>query len=357
MATNYLVLEDGTVLEGVAFGYEKAVSGEVVFTTAMGGYQENITDPSNCGQILVSTYPLVGDYGITDSANQSDNVWIAGLVVKEYCDEPSPMYNGRKIDDFLKEHKIPGISGIDTREITLKTRDNGTMKGAIVYDKANIDAVIEDLKKMPEYPVENLVSKVSCKTAYSVDNGKDLTVGVIDCGLMNGIKKSLSERYNLKVFPYDTAAQTILDAGVDGVVVTNGPGNPAHPEIMDTVVKTVKELSSKTAIVGLGLGNQIVALALGGNTYKLKYGHRGTSQPVRCGTRIYITTQNHGYAIDEASLEGTGLVADQININDKSVEGTRHKDLPIITCQYVPGESSDTAFVYEDFTKMMEARK
>ena len=163
MATNYLVLEDGTVLEGVAFGYEKAVSGEVVFTTAMGGYQENITDPSNCGQILVSTYPLVGDYGITDSANQSDNVWIAGLVVKEYCDEPSPMYNGRKIDDFLKEHKIPGISGIDTREITLKTRENGTMKGAIVYDKANIDAVIEDLKKMPEYPVENLVSKVSCK--------------------------------------------------------------------------------------------------------------------------------------------------------------------------------------------------
>ena len=126
---------------------------------------------------------------------------------------------------------------------------------------------------------------------------------------------------------------------------------------MDTVVKTVKELSSKTAIVGLGLGNQIVALALGGKTYKLKYGHRGTSQPVRCGTRIYITTQNHGYAIDEASLEGTGLVADQININDKSVEGTRHKDLPIITCQYVPGESSDTAFVYEDFTKMMEARK
>jgi carbamoyl-phosphate synthase small subunit len=231
------------------------------------------------------------------------------------------------------------------------------MKGAIVFDKADIESTIEDLKKMPEHPEENLVAEVSCKSAYTVDNGKDLTVGVIDCGLMNGIKKSLSDRYNLKVFPYDTSAQTIIDSGVDGVVITNGPGNPAHPAILDTVVKTVRELSSKTAIIGLGLGNQIVALALGGKTCKLKYGHRGTSQPVRCGTRIYITTQNHGYAVDEASLEGTGLVADQININDKSVEGTRHKDLPIITCQYVPGESSDTAFVYEDFTKMMEARK
>ena len=357
MATNYLVLEDGTVLEGVAFGHEKVNLGEVVFTTAMGGYQEYITDPSNSGQILVSTYPLVGDYGITDDANQSDGVYIAGLVVQEYCENPSPMYNGRKIDDFLKEKKIPGISGIDTRELALKIRNNGTLKGAIIYDEADIEATISKLKEMPAFPEENLVAEVSCKTAYTVDNGKDLTVGVIDCGIMNGIKDALSERYNLKVFPYDTPAQTILDAGVDGVVIANGPGNPAHPAIMDTVVKTVKDLSSQTAILGICFGSQIVALALGGKTYKLKYGHRGGSQPVRCGNRVYITSQNHGYAVDEASLEGTGLVIDQVNINDKSVEGTRHKDLPIITCQYVPGESSDTAFVYEDFTKMMEARK
>ena len=357
MAINYLVLEDGTVLEGEAFGFEKVNLAEVVFTTAMGGYQEYITDPSNRGQILVSTYPLVGDYGIIDGADQSDNAWIAGLVVKEYCKDPSPMYNGGRIDDFLKEKKIPGIAGIDTRELVLKIRNNGTLKGAIVFDKDSIESVIADLRKMPEYPAENLVAEVSCKTAYTVDNGKDLTVAVIDCGITNGIKADLSERYNLKVFPYDTPAQTIMDAGVDGVFIGNGPGNPAHPEIMDTVVKTVKDLASQTAILGICFGSQIVALALGGKTFKLKYGHRGGSQPVRCGNRIYITSQNHGYAVDEASLEGTGLIVDQVNINDNSVEGARHKDLPIITCQYTPSVPSDTTFVYDDFTKMMEARK
>ncbi|MBE6516843.1 MAG: glutamine-hydrolyzing carbamoyl-phosphate synthase small subunit [Thermoplasmata archaeon] len=354
MATNYLVLEDGTVLEGEAFGFEKVNFGEVVFNTAMGGYQECLTDPTNCGQILISTYPLIGDYGITDDAYMSNNVWISGLVVKEYCKDPSPMYNGRKLDDFLKEHQIPAIAGIDTRELTIRIRKNGTLRGAIVFDKSEIDSVMTELKKVSD---ENLVAKVSCESAYSIDNGKNLTVGVIDCGLKNDIKDSLSARYNLKVFPYDTPAQVIMDAGVNGVVIANGPGNPAHPAIIDTVVKTVKDLSTQTAIMGLCFGSQVVALALGGKTYKLKYGHRGTSQPVRCGNRIYITTQNHGYAVDDASLEGTGLIADQININDKSVEGTRHKDLPIITCQYTPGESSDTAFVYEDFTKMMEARK
>ena len=354
MATNYLVLEDGTVLKGEAFGFEKTNFGEVVFNTAMGGYQECLTDPTNCGQILISTYPLIGDYGITDDAYMSNNVWISGLVVKEYCKDPSPMYNGRKLDDFLKEHQIPAIAGIDTRELTIRIRKNGTLRGAIVFDKSEIDSVMTELKKVSD---ENLVAKVSCESAYSIDNGKDLTVGVIDCGLKNDIKDSLSARYNLKVFPYDTPAQVIMDAGVNGVVIANGPGNPAHPAIIDTVVKTVKDLSTQTAIMGLCFGSQVVALALGGKTYKLKYGHRGTSQPVRCGNRIYITTQNHGYAVDDASLEGTGLIADQININDKSVEGTRHKDLPIITCQYTPGESSDTAFVYEDFTKMMEARK
>jgi len=354
MATNYLVLEDGTVLEGEAFGFEKVNFGEVVFNTAMGGYQECLTDPTNCGQILISTYPLIGDYGITDDAYMSNNVWISGLVVKEYCKDPSPMYNGRKLDDFLKEHQIPAIAGIDTRELTIRIRKNGTLRGAIVFDKSEIDSVMTELKKVSD---ENLVAKVSCESAYSIDNGKNLTVGVIDCGLKNDIKDSLSARYNLKVFPYDTPGQVIMDAGVNGVVIANGPGNPAHPAIIDTVVKTVKDLSTQTAIMGLCFGSQVVALALGGKTYKLKYGHRGTSQPVRCGNRIYITTQNHGYAVDDASLEGTGLIADQININDKSVEGTRHKDLPIITCQYTPGESSDTAFVYEDFTKMMEARK
>lgn len=358
MATNYLVLEDGTVLEGRAFGHEKTALAEVVFTTAMGGYQENITDPSNCGQILVSTYPMIGDYGITDSANQSEKAWVSGIVVKEYCKDPSPMYKGGRIDDFLKEQRIPAIAGIDTRELTLKIRENGTMRGAIVYDRSDVDSVLADLKKASED--ENLVAKVSCGSAYSVDNGKDLTVGVIDCGLMNSIRNSLSKRYNLKVFPYDAPAQAIIDSGVDGVVIGNGPGNPAQADIAKTVVRTAEELSSQTAIMGLGLGSQIVALALGGKTFKMKYGHRGTSQPVRCGSRVFITSQNHGYAVDDKSLEGTGLVMDQVNINDGSAEGARHKNLPIITCQYSPESGdvpSDTGFLYGDFTKMMEARK
>ena len=211
MANNYLVLEDGTVLEGEAFGYDKANSGEVVFTTAMGGYQESVTDPSYCGQILISTYPLIGNYGIMDSANQSDDVWVRGLVVREYSKTPSLMYGGRTIDDFLKEHKVPGISGIDTRELVLKISSGGTLKGAIVTDESKIDSVISDLKRMPAPSEGNLVAEVSCKQAYSIDNKKKLTVGVIDCGVKNGIIDSLSRRFNLRVFPYDVTAQESTD--------------------------------------------------------------------------------------------------------------------------------------------------
>lgn len=360
MANNYLVLEDGTVLEGEAFGYDKANSGEVVFTTAMGGYQESITDPSYCGQILISTYPLIGNYGIMDSANQSDDVWVRGLVVREYSKTPSLMYGGRTIDDFLKEHKVPGISGIDTRELVLKIRSGGTLKGAIVTDESKIDSVISDLKRMPAPSEGNLVAEVSCKQAYSIDNKKELTVGVIDCGVKNGIIDSLSRRFNLRVFPYDVTAQEIMDSKVDGVMITNGPGDPAHPDIAKTVVRTAKDLASQTAIMGICYGSQVLALAMGGETYKMKYGHRGTNQPVRYNGRVYITSQNHGFAVDAESLDGTDVEVSQINVNDGSVEGIRHKNLPIFTCQYHPearGGPLDTGFLFDDFGKMMEARR
>ena len=360
MARNHLVLEDGTVLEGEAFGYEKAETGEVVFSTAMGGYQESITDPSYQGQILIETYPLIGNYGITNDANQSDGVHVRALVVREYCKEPSLMYGGKTIDSFLKENKVPGISGIDTRELVLKIRSQGTMKGAIVYDDSLIDETIAKLKKMPAPSESNLVAEVTCKKAYVEDNGKDITAGVIDCGTKNGILNSLRQRCNLKVFPYDTPAQEIIDAGVDGVLITNGPGDPAHPEIKKTLVRTCSDLIGQTPMMGICYGSQVIGLALGGTTYKMKYGHRGSNQPVKFDNRIYITSQNHGFAVDEHSLDGKDVVVNQININDGSVEGLIHKNLPIFTCQYHPEAHAgpdDTSFIFNNFANMMKEAK
>lgn len=362
MARNYLVLEDGTVLEGEAFGFEKAQTGEVVFTTAMGGYQESITDPSYQGQILITTYPLIGNYGITEAANQSGAVHVRALVVREYCKEPSLMYGGKTIDSFLKENKAPGISGIDTRELVLKIRSEGTLKGAIVYDKDLVEETISKLKKMPAPSESNLVAEVSCKKAYDVNNGKDILAGVIDCGTKNGILNSLSQRCNLKVFPYDTPAQEIIDSGVDGVLITNGPGDPAHPEIKKTLVKTCSDLIGQKPIMGICYGSQVIGLALGGTTYKMKYGHRGSNQPVKFDNRIYITSQNHGFAVDEHSLDGKDVIVNQININDGSVEGLIHKNLPVFTCQYHPEAHAgpdDTSFIFNNFADLMkkEAKK
>ena len=360
MARNHLVLEDGTVLEGEAFGYEKAETGEVVFTTAMGGYQESITDPSYQGQILIDTYPLVGNYGIMDAANQSSGVHIRALVVREYCKEPSLMYGGRTLDSFLKEHKVPAISGIDTRELVLKIRSQGTLKGAIVYDDALIDETISELKKMPAPSESNLVAEVTCEKEYYVDNGKDVTVGVIDCGTKNGILASLSKRCNLRVFPYDTPAQAIVDSKVDGVLITNGPGDPSHPAIVKTVVKACSDLMQEMPVMGICFGSQVLGLALGGKTYKMKYGHRGINQPVRYNERVYITSQNHGFAVDEHSLDGKDVVVNQININDKTVEGLQHKNLPVFTCQYHPEARAgpdDTSFIFDNFAKTMREAK
>lgn len=360
MARNHLVFEDGTILEGEAFGYDKAQTGEIVFTTAMDGYQESITDPSYTGQILISSYPLVGNYGIYPNASQSDRVHVSGLVVREYCKEPSLMYGGKTIDSFLKENQVPGISGIDTRELVLKIRETGTMKAAIVTDESLIEETISKLKTMPAPSEANLVGEVSCKKAYEVDNGKDLTVGVIDCGTKNGILNSLSRRFNLKVFPYDTSAQEMIDSGIDGVMVTNGPGDPSHPVILNTVVKAVSDLMQEKPLMGVCFGNQVVSLALGAKTYKMKYGHRGSNQPVKYNGRVYITSQNHGFAVDEHSLDGKDAIVDQINVNDGSVEGVKHRDLPVFTCQYHPEACAgphDTSVVFDNFLRMVKEAK
>jgi carbamoyl-phosphate synthase small subunit len=357
MARNFLVLEDGTVLEGEAFGYTKDTTGEVVFSTCMCGYQEGLTDPSYDGQILIFTYPLIGNYGINPAFSQSESVHVRGLVVREYCWEPSTAYGHTTLDQFLKDNKVPGISGIDTRELVIKIRSRGTLKGAIVQNEKDVDSMIKKLKTMPAPSASNLAANVSPKVITRFDSGKELTVGLIDLGCKQGIVRDLCSRFNVIDFPYDTSAQAIIDAGAQGVLISNGPGDPSHPDIIKYTARAVSDLSSQIPLMGICYGSQIMALAFGGKTYKLKFGHRGSNQPVRFEGRVYITSQNHGFAVDADSLDGTGLEVNQVNINDGTVEGVRHKDLPIFTSQYHPEASPgpwDTSFLFDRFKKNVQ---
>ncbi len=355
MAKSYLVLEDGSVFEGEPFGYRSSTVGEVVFSTGMSGYQESLTDPSFRGQILVMTYPLIGNYGVNDEFYQSEKIHTRGLVVREYCKEPSPMYGGRTIDDFLKFNKVPGISGIDTRDLVIKIRTKGTLKGAITEDKEGVEDLIKELQRMPAPSESNLVAEVTCECIERHNFGKELCVGLLDCGGKSGIMRDLSQRFNVTVFPYDTPADIIVDHKVKGVLLSNGPGDPSHPDILRTTARTVNDLSTQMPLFGICFGSQIVGLAMGGSTYKMKFGHHGSNQPVKYNNRVFITSQNHGFAVDENSLEGKDLIVDQTNVNDGTVEGLRHRDLPIFTSQYHPEASPgpwDTSFLFDKFAKV-----
>ena len=357
MARSYLVLEDGSVFEGEPFGYRTPAIGEVVFSTGMCGYQESLTDPSYRGQILVMTYPLIGNYGISDDYYQSERIHTKGLVVREYCKEPSPMYGGRTLDDFLKCHKVPGISGIDTRDLVIKIRTMGTLKGAITEDGEGIEELIKELKRMPFPSESNLVAEVTSDRIVKHDLGKEMHVGLLDCGGKSGILRDLSARFNVTVFPYDTPADVIMEHNVEGVLLSNGPGDPAHPAILKTTAKTVADLSAQIPLFGICFGSQIVGIAMGGSTYKLKFGHRGINQPVKYEGKVYITSQNHGFAVDENSLEGKDLIVDQVNVNDGTVEGLKHRDLPVFTSQYHPEASPgpwDTSFLFDKFAKTVK---
>ena len=355
MAKSYLVLEDGSVFEGEPFGYRTPASGEVVFSTGMSGYQESLTDPSFRGQILVMTYPLIGNYGITDSYSRSGHVHARGLVVREYCKEPSPMYGGSTIDDFLKLNKVPGISGIDTRDLVIRIRMKGTLKGAITEDKDGIEGLIKKLGSMPASSESNLVKEVSSGSAEDHNYGKGIRIGIIDCGDKDRPLTDMSQWFDVTVFPYDTPADVLTSHKIKGLVVSDGPGDPSHPEILRTTAKTIASLSSEMPIFGTCLGSQITAVALGGNTHKMKFGHRGSNLPVKYEGKVFITSQNHGFAVDGSSLEGKGLVADKINVNDGTVEGIRHRDLPIFTFQYYPEVSPGDAF--SPFDKFVKAVK
>ena len=372
----YLVLEDGSVYRGEAFGAETEGYGEVVFNTSMTGYQEVLTDPSYAGQIVVLTYPLVGNYGINAEDFESGRIQVAGFVVREDCEYPSHGLSTATLDEFLASQGIPGLKGVDTRSITRRLRSRGVMMGSIYFDSLAdplpaqaesaeflgraAEAALARLKDMPGYGDVDFVKTVTTGEAYSWDMPADIVASrgrilVLDLGLKYNILRLLRRRdFEVTAVPATASADEILALNPSGIVLSPGPGDPA---LLGYVVSNVRELLGKVPVMGICLGHQIVARALGGNTFKLKFGHRGANHPVKDAAegRVYITSQNHGYAVDAGSLPSE-LEVTHINLNDGTVEGLRHRELPILTVQYhsegSPGPR-DNEYLFDKFLEMV----
>ncbi|MBO9130238.1 carbamoyl phosphate synthase small subunit [Bacillus sp. 165] len=352
-----LILEDGTVLVGEAFGGENEKTGEVVFNTGMTGYQEILSDPSYCGQIVTLTYPLIGNYGINRDDFESINPSIHGFIVKELCDHPSNFRNEQTLDQFFKERNIPGLSGIDTRKLTRIIRQHGTLKGRLCGMDVDVDKVVEELRATVLFT--DHVKRVSTSDAYP-SPGRGYRVVVVDFGMKHGILRELNNRNcDVIVVPYNTTAEEILRLKPDGIMLTNGPGDPKDvPE----AIEMIKGIVGKIPLFGICLGHQLFALASGANTVKLKFGHRGSNHPVKHlkTGKVAITSQNHGYTVEAASIENTPLEITHIALNDGTVEGLKHKDAPAFTVQYHPEASpgpEDANVLFEDFMNMIETFK
>ncbi len=353
MKKAYLVLNNKNVFEGVSFGASVKSVGELVFTTGMCGYIETLTDPSYYGQIVLQTFPLIGNYGIIESDFEGD-CFIKGYVVRDWCDMPSNFRSQYNLDKFLKDKGIPGIYGVDTREITRIIREYGVMNAMIC------DEIPEDLNILSTYSVSDAVSSVSTKKVktYTPDNIKYRVV-LIDYGAKTNIIRELVKRCcQVTVVPYNTSATDILKMEPDGIMLSNGPGDPAENTLC---INELKELLGKVPMFGICLGHQLLALANGGQTIKLKYGHRGVNQPVKeiNGTRTYITSQNHGYAVVSESLTDIGKVS-FINANDGTCEGVDYPEQNAFSVQFHPEACSgphDTAFLFDKFVNLMGGTK
>ena len=387
----YLVLEDGSVHRGESMGARVSGHGEVVFNTSMTGYQEVLTDPSYAGQLVTLTYPLVGNYGINPQDFESAKIRVAGFIVREHCDRPSHGSSERTLDEYLKSQGIPGICGVDTRAITRRLREHGVMMGLLTTESPQ--AAVAQLAEMPRYEDLDLVRTVTAEEQYlwSGDHNPGTNIGeariranitsgvptlsarvrtapnaeaeesalrilVTDVGLKYNILRLLRQRgCEVIAVPAETSADDMLAMNPSGILLSPGPGDP---QLLDYVVGNVRQILGRVPVMGICLGHQLVSRALGAETFKLKFGHRGGNHPVQdlATGRVYITAQNHGFAVDPDTLP-LGLEVSHINLNDGTVEGTRHRDMPLFTIQYhseaSPGPR-DNEYIFDEFLQMVK---
>jgi carbamoyl-phosphate synthase small subunit len=370
--TALLALEDGTVFTGKSFGSTGTTEGELVFNTSMTGYQEILTDPSYKGQIVTMTYPLIGNYGVNLQDVESKKPHVAGFVVKEL----SPIYSNYRanlsLDEYLKQNKIIGIQGIDTRALTRRLRMTGAMRSILSTEILDPAELVNRAKHAAQMAGADWVQAVKPDVAYNwtenqgawqlgkVEHGDGLHVVALDCGAKNNILRHLVQRgCKVTVLPPDVCAEEILKLKPDGLFISNGPGDPA---VLDYAIKPIKAVLDKLPIFGICLGHQLLGRAVGADTYKLKFGHRGGNQPVKNldTGRVEITSQNHGFAVDRKSLEANGGIVTHINLNDNTVEGFRHGKLPVFCVQYHPEASPgphDAGYLFDAFIEMMKTKK
>jgi carbamoyl-phosphate synthase small subunit len=355
-----LFLEDGRSFPGFSLGARGQAFGEVVFNTGLTGYQEIITDPSYKGQIVAMTYPLIGNYGINSQDVESSSPSVSGFVVKEASRMTSSWRSQKHLSQYLKENNVIGIEGVDTRALTKHIRLSGAMRAVISTEDFDDDSLLKKVQASPGLLERDLVKEVTCDKPYWWSREGNLTVAVIDCGVKYSILRKLQQRgCRVWVVPAATLAEDILEVSPDGVLISNGPGDPAG---VPYVVDEVRKLLGKLPVFGICFGQQMLGLALGAKTYKLKFGHHGCNQPVKdlFKDKISITSQNHGFCVDMDSLDSQDVEATHVNLNDKTLEGMRHRKMPMFSVQFHPEAGpgpNDAAYLFDDFVAMMEKHK
>jgi carbamoyl-phosphate synthase small subunit len=373
MGTAKLVLADGTVFKGESFGAETEITGEVVFNTSLSGYQEILTDPSYAGQIVTMTYPHIGNYGINPDDVESHRPWVSGFVVRERARRPSNYRSTSDLHDYLAQNGIPGIEGIDTRALVKRVRTHGAMPAILSHTDLDDESLRAKAAAAPGMTGQDLVQRVTCSDPYdwtegeprefATSNGRPeplFRVAAIDCGIKHNILRLLVDAgFVVRVFPATATPEEILAHQPDGLFLSNGPGDPAP---VDYVASTVRALLGKLPIFGICLGHQILALACGAKTYKLRFGHRGGNQPVKdlATGKVEITSQNHGFAVDSAGLADAGLELTHLNLNDQTVEGFRHREHPAFAVQYHPEASPgphDSRYLFGRFRDLITASR